>query len=162
MNLLTKIAGELYKKKARQEDRLHDVYHGEKIYRSQKAFDQAYYDRRKNVVDTHRAIIAKTGLPADFDEDASEKKLHHAEKVLASNKKHAITAPALAAGIGGLYGAAVASRIPKHTRKTYLKGGLIGAAVSGLGMKALMMHGAKEARKDSDTASVQLKKYRSA
>lgn len=60
MNLLTKIAGGLYKKKARQEDRLHDVYHGEKIYRSQKAFDQAYYDRRKNVVDTHRAIIAKT------------------------------------------------------------------------------------------------------
>lgn len=160
MSGLLKIAGELYDKKTHHEEKTQDIFHGHKVYKSQRATDQALQDHRTVRREAHRAIIAKTGLPADFDPHETENKIGKASVMLHNNHKSANKASAVAAGLGAAYGLAVASHKP--SLKSYLKGGLGGAAVGGLATKALMSYASKHTQKERDQLSQQLDKYRSA
>jgi hypothetical protein len=160
MSGLLKIAGELYDKRVHHEQKTEDIFQGHKTYKSQQATDQALHDHRKERRQAHRAIIAKTGLPADFDPHETESKIGKANVMLHNNRKNANKASAAVAGLGAAYGLAVASHKP--SLKSYLKGGLGGAAVGGLATKALMSYASKHTQKEHDQLSQQLDKYRSA
>lgn len=97
MGRLLKIAGELYDKRVYHEQKTEDIFQGHKTYRSQRATDQALHDHRKERRQAHRAIIAKTGLPADFDPHETENKIGKASVMLRNNHKSANKASAVAA-----------------------------------------------------------------
>lgn len=165
MNLLTKIAGELYDKAKHHYGEYEALDHrrNQKKYKSIHEVAQAQIKHHQEGMKAHKAILAKTGLPNDFHEGRVESELAEHARTLKRLDDHKVSGFTHGAIAGGALGGALHGALkPNTTLKSLGKSVAKSAVAGGLVLKGLQLHAHGKAFKRHVELEDQLSKYRSA
>lgn len=165
MSGLLKIAGELYDKKTHHSSEADALDHrrNQKKYSSIHEVAKAQTEHYQASRNAHKAILAKTGLPHDFQEGHAESELAEHARTLKRLDDHKVTGFTHGAIAGGALGGALHSVFrSKPTFKSIGKAVAKSAVAGGVVLKGFQLHAHGKAFKRHAELEDQLNKYRSA
>ena len=165
MSGLLKIAGELYDQRTHHAKEYEALDHkrNPKKYTSIHEVAKAQTGHYQASHKAHKAILAKTGLPADFHEGVAESELADRARDLKRLDDHKVSGFTHGAIAGGALGGALHTAFKsKPTLKSVGKAVGKSALVGGLALKGAQLYAHGKAFKRHVELEDQLRKYRSA